>query len=387
MTHTLIKNGRIITPTEVIEDGYIAIEGAQIRALGAGAPPEALQRDATATIDAAGRYVGPGFVDVHVHGADGCDAMDATPEALQRIAAYKARHGVTAFLPTTMTDSPEAICAALANIGAHQGATGNGAEILGAHVEGPYFDMAKKGAQPAAYIRRADAAEYTQWFDLCTIGIISLAPEFPENHALIEYARAKGTAVSVGHSSATYEQVLEAVRLGANHVTHTYNGMTGLDHRTPGVALAALTAPELYAEVIGDLHHVHPAMIDLLVRVKGVTRVLLITDAIRATGLPDGVYMLGKQTAIVEDGLPRTPEGSLAGSSLTMDAALRNVKGATGLPLADVWRMASLTPAEAIGFAARKGSLEAGKDADIVILDEDLHVALTMVQGRVVYER
>ncbi|MCZ7546658.1 MAG: hypothetical protein M5R40_25440 [Anaerolineae bacterium] len=173
---------------------------------------------------------------MHVHGADGCDAMDATPEALQRIAAYKARHGVTAFLPTTMTDTPEAICAALANIGAHQGATGNGAEILGAHVEGPYFDMAKKGAQPAAYIRRADAAEYAQWFDLCTVGIISLAPEFPENHALIEYARAKGAAVSVGHSSATYEQVLEAVRLGVNHVTHTYNGMMGLDHRTPGVA-------------------------------------------------------------------------------------------------------------------------------------------------------
>ncbi len=389
MTTTVIYNGQLVTPTGVIDRGYVAAEGERIVALGEGTPPEDLRREDTAYIDAQGWRVGPGFIDVHVHGADGHDTMDATPEALRSMAAFKARHGVTAFLPTTMTDTLEAIQAALANIGACQDMAdgGEGAEILGAHVEGPYFNTAQKGAQPGDYIRRADAREYERWFDLCTIGIISLAPEFPENQPLIAYARQRGAAVSVGHSNATYEQVVEAVALGANHITHTYNGMSGLHHRTPGVALAALTLPEPYVEIICDLHHVHPAMIALLVQLKGPERVCLITDAIRATGLPDGVYRLGKQTAIVKDGLPRTSEGNLAGSSLTMDAALRNVIKATGAPFADAWRMASLTPAESIGVEARKGSLAVGKDADIVALDGSLQVALTMVKGRVAYRR
>lgn len=386
MTRTVIHNGHVITPTETIAQGYVVIEDGRVSAVASGAAPSLA---AAEYLDAAGSYVGPGFVDVHVHGADGYDTMDATPEALRRIAAFKARHGTTSFLPTTMTDAPDAIQAALANIGACQDGAGSddGAEILGAHVEGPYFDAARKGAQPAAYIRRADAREYERWFDACTIGVVSLAPEHPENQPLIGYARQRGAAVSVGHSNATYEQVVEAVKLGVNHVTHTFNGMSGLDHRQPGVALAALTVPDLYAEVIADLHHVHPAMVDLVVRLKGPERVVLITDAIRAAGLPDGEYMLGKQRAIVRDGLPRTAEGSLAGSTLTMDRAVRNVLQVTGLPLAAVWRMASLTPAESIGMAARKGSLAPGKDADIVILDPALHVALTMVKGRVVFRR
>ena len=384
MTVTIIHNGRVLTPTRVIEKGYVLIEGERISALGEGPSP---QVGGAVVLDAGGGYIGPGFIDVHAHGADGHDAMDATPEALRAIAAFKARHGVTGFLPTTMTDNAEAIRGALANIGVCQDQrdSGSGAEVLGAHVEGPYFNVSKKGAQPPDYIRRADANEYARWFELCTVGVVSVAPEFAENQPLIGYARARGAAVSIGHSDASYEQAAAAVALGANHVTHTYNGMSGLDHRAPGVALAALTIPELYAEVICDLHHVHPAMIDLLVRLKGSERVVLITDAIRATGLPDGEYRLGKQTAIVKDGLPRTPAGSLAGSSLTMDAALRNALRATGLPLHEVWRMASLTPAESIGLSAQKGSLEAGKDADVVVLDADLHVAATVVRGRVVY--
>jgi N-acetylglucosamine-6-phosphate deacetylase len=382
MTITIVHNGKLITPAATFERGYVIVEGERVSALGPGSPPQA--PDAV-YIDAAGRTIGPGFIDVHSHGADGHDAMDATPEALHAIAAHKSRHGVTAFLPTTMSDTPEAIAAALENIGACQGAVEGGAEILGAHVEGPFFNVQKRGAQPEAYIRPASAEEYEPWFDLCTIGVISLAPEVPENRRLITYARRRGAATSVGHSNATYEQVIEAIPLGLNHVTHTYNGMSGLHHRTPGVALAALTFPDLYAEIICDLHHVHPAMIGLLIRAKTPERVVLITDAIRATGFPDGEYMLGKQHITVKDGVPRTPEGSLGGSTATMDADVRNVVRVTGVSLADVWRMASLTPARSIGVEARKGSLEAGKDADIVLLDEGLNVILTLVKGKVVY--
>lgn len=387
MTQTIIHNGTIITPLTSFT-GYVVVENGRITTVGSGTHPN-LPPGAN-HIEAAGGFIGPGFIDVHVHGADGCDAMDATPEALHTIARHKARHGVTGFLPTTMTDSAEAIRSALANIGAcepgKEYAIENGAAVLGAHIEGPYFNVEKKGAQPEAYIRRAVAQEYEPWFDLCTVGIISVAVEYPEHLALGAYACQHDAAVSVGHSDASYEQVLDALPWGLNHVTHTFNGMSGLHHRTPGVALAALTIPELYAEIICDLHHVHPAMIDLVVKNKTPTRALLVTDAIRATGLPDGKYTLGKQTAIVKDGLPRTPEGAIAGSSLTMDAALRNILNATGLSLAAAWRMASLTPAESIGIEKQKGSLSVSKDADITILDSDLTVMMTMVNGKVIYK-
>ncbi|MBN1285522.1 MAG: N-acetylglucosamine-6-phosphate deacetylase [Anaerolineae bacterium] len=385
MAITIVHNGRLITPLAgTAATGHVLIENGRVAGIGPGALLDV--PDAT-YIDAAGGFIGPGFIDVHVHGADGHDAMDATPEALHAIARYKARHGVTGFLPATMTDAGDAIRAALANIGACEGAVDDGAAILGAHIEGPYFSVEQKGAQPGAYIRRAAPQEYEAWFDLCTVGVFSVAVEYPEHLPLVAYARQRGAAASVGHSGASYEQVLNALPWGLNHVTHTYNGMSGLHHRTPGVALAALAVPDLYAEIICDMHHVHPAMVDLAVKSKTPARAVLITDAIRATGLPDGEYMLGKQTAIVRDGLPRTPEGSLAGSSLTMDAALRNVLGATGVSLAEAWRMASLTPAESIGIDGRKGSLAVGKDADLVVLDEYLEVVLTMVKGKVVYRR
>ncbi len=381
MTLTIIHNGQLITPSAA-GIGYLLVEDGRIAALGSGACPDIPD---AARIDAQGGYIGPGFIDVHVHGADGHDTMDATPKALYGIARYKARHGVTGFLPTTLSDTPDAIGAALANIGACEGAVEGGASILGAHVEGPYFNLAKKGAQPPEHIRAAAPEEYTAWFDLCHIAIISLAIEFPAHLTLTAYARTHGAAVSVGHSDASYEQVRAALPWGLNHVTHTYNGMSGLHHRTPGVALAALTMPELYAEFICDLHHIHPGMIDLLVRSKTPERALLITDAIRAAGLPDGEYALGRQHVVMKDGLPRTPEGTIAGSSLTMDTAFRNVLGAAALTPSAAWRMASLTPACSTGLEARKGSLAVGKDADIVLLDARWQVMLTMVQGRVVY--
>jgi N-acetylglucosamine-6-phosphate deacetylase len=257
VTRTLIHNGKLVTPgAGSPETGYVLIEGKRIVDIGHGAPPEALQ---ATRIDAGDGYVGPGFVDVHVHGAAGHDAMDATPEAVRGMAQFKAQHGVTSFLPTTMTDTPEAIDAALANIGACEGEVEGGAAILGAHIEGPYFNTTKRGAQPEAYIRRADPAEYERWFDLCTVKLISIAVEYPEHLAAIAYIRRQGAAVSAGHTDATYEQVVNAIAWGLNHVTHTFNGMSGLHHRTPGVALAALTQDALYAELVCDLHHVHPA--------------------------------------------------------------------------------------------------------------------------------
>ncbi|MEA3344856.1 MAG: N-acetylglucosamine-6-phosphate deacetylase, partial [Chloroflexota bacterium] len=259
----------------------------------------------------------------------------------------------------------------------------DGAEILGVHLEGPYFNLEKKGAQPASQIRPADPEEYGSFFRAGPVRLIALAPEIPGNRGLIPYAIDRGAVVAVGHSVATYEEMLEAVSLGLSQATHTFNGMGGLHHRRPGTVGAALTCDEIYAQVIVDLIHIHPAVVKLLVRAKGPERTVLITDAMRAAGMPDGTYELGGQEVIVREGEARLPTGSLAGSTLTMDQAVRNVMRAADLSLSEALRMATITPAYSIGVEDRKGSLETGKDADIILLDEELQVVLTMVRGEI----
>jgi N-acetylglucosamine-6-phosphate deacetylase len=311
--------------------------------------------------------------------------MDATPQALHDMARFYATHGVTAFLATTMTAPDAATRRALENAAGCVGPMADGATLLGVHLEGPYLNVKMKGAQDGQYIRRADPAVYTDWLNIGVIRQITVAPEFPENQAFIRDGVARGINVSLGHTAATYEDVQHAVSLGARQATHTFNAMTGVHHRNPGTAGAVLSMDEITCELIADTIHVHPAILKLVVRAKGTDRVVLITDAIMGAGMPDGQYELGGQAVTVANNTATLADGTLAGSVLTMDRALRNVLAATGLSLAEAWPMTSANAARQIGIEDRKGRLAAGYDADIVLLDAQHQVALTLAQGRVLY--
>jgi N-acetylglucosamine-6-phosphate deacetylase len=262
-----------------------------------------------------------------------------------------------------------------------------GAQHLGIHLEGPYIGSQFRGAQPQEWLRSPDPKEYEQWFEMGSIRLIALAPELPGTIDLIERGTHQGIRFSVGHSSASYEQVIQAADHGLSQATHTFNGMTGLHHREPGAAGAVLTDERIYAEIIVDGIHLHPAVVKLVVRAKGIDRTILVTDAIRATGLVDGDYDLGgHQKVQVRDGIARTSRGSLAGSTLAMDAALRNVMRFAGLSINDALRMATTTPAEALGLSSRKGIIQPGADADLALVDPDLNVHATIINGALVYD-
>jgi N-acetylglucosamine-6-phosphate deacetylase len=380
---TVVRGGKVITPLEVFEQADVLIEAGKIVAVG----PGLACREKCEVIDASGRIVAPGFVDIHVHGSAGHDTMDGTREAIEGMARYFTSHGVTSFCPTTLTMAADAIMAAVRAAHECQQHPIEGAQPLGVHLEGPYIDAAKKGAQPEQHVRTAATLDYQAFFSLGNIRLISLAPEIEENKALIGYARSRGAAVAVGHSSATFEQVAESVKLGINQSTHTFNQMEGIHHRKPGTVGAALMLDDIYAQFIADGVHLHPAIVNMIVRLKGPDRSVLITDAIRGTGMPDGEYELGGQPIVVKDGAVRLQDGTLAGSTLTMDRGVRNIATFTGRSLPECIQMATLTPARSIGVANRKGSLEPGKDADIVLLTPDLEVAATIVDGKAVYSR
>lgn len=379
----LIKNAKLVTPAGVYAPGWLRCKGGVIIALGSGSAPETHEGD---IIDAGGDWLLPGFVDVHTHGAMGAEAMDATPEALRTMARFCAENGVTAFLPTTWTDSKERVQAALANIAACTGPQADGATIAGAHMEGPYLNVSKCGAQSTLHIRTASRDEVMPWLDMGVIRLVSLAPEIPENRWLITECTRRGITVSAAHTAATYDEMLYAASLGITHATHTYNAMTGLHHREPGTLGAVLTLPQVRCEIIADNIHVHPGAMKLALAAKGVGGIVLVTDSIRGAGLTDGTYQVDERDVIVKDGSARLADGTLAGSILTMNAALRNFMNATGAPLETIWPVASLNPAQAVGIASRKGSLEIGKDADLVLVDDSINVHLTMVEGRIVYQ-
>jgi N-acetylglucosamine-6-phosphate deacetylase len=379
----LITNAQIRAPGAWISDGWLLAESAKIAAIGAGAAPE---RPEARRIDAGGRTLLPGFIDLHVHGGAGHDTMDASRDGLREMARFYGRHGVTAFLATTWTDSRARITHALETIAACQGSQPEGATLLGAHLEGPYVNPERSGAQSISHIRRADRSEAESWLELNVIRLLALAPEYEENHWLIERAAARGITVSAAHTAASYDQVREAVRRGLTHATHTFNAMTGLHHREPGTVGAALTLPAIRCELIADNVHVHPAVMALTWAAKGPDGVILITDAIRSAGRPDGEYRIDERVVTVRDGVARLPDGTLAGSTLTMERALANFVQATGSAIEAVWRAASLNAAQAIGIDQRKGSLEPGKDADLVLLDDHCAVHLTVAEGRVVYD-
>jgi N-acetylglucosamine-6-phosphate deacetylase len=378
----LIKGGKVITPLDILEEADVLTEDGRIFAVG----PGLAQVGADETIDATGRIVAPGYVDIHIHGSAGHDTMDGTREAIEGISRFLVTRGVTSFCPTTLSQPTEDIMRSVRAVyDCIENPIEGGAQPLGVHLEGPCIDIKKKGAQPEQHIRAAADVDYEELFGLGNIKLITLAPEIAGNRDLIAFARSQGATVVVGHSSASYEDLVEATKLGVNHATHTFNQMEGLHHRKPGTVGGVLLLDEIYAEFIADGIHLHPAIVDMIVRLKGPDKAVAITDAISGAGMPDGDYELGGQRVIVKEGAVRLADGTLAGSALTLDAAVRNILKFTRASVAEAIQMATLTPARSIGVSDRKGSLEPGREADLVMLDQGLNVVSTMVMGEVVH--
>ena len=326
-------------------------------------------------IDAQGLYVCPGFVDVHIHGYLGEDASDGSAQGLEKMAQGILQNGVTSFLPTTMTVAWDALEKAFAVIGAameeSKKAAWKGAQVLGCHAEGPFINPSKKGAQPEEAILPPDAEKMLAYKNV--IRMLSFAPEMEGGLAFAEKIRSESEiTLSVGHTNATYEQTMAAVAAGADHITHTFNAMSALSHRAPGVVGAALSS-DAYCELIADTFHIHPGLFPLFYKAKG-DKTVLITDCTRAGGLADGEYTLGGQPIFVKGIECRLQDGTIAGSVLKMNDAVRNFRDHAHIPFCEAVNCASLYAARSVGVADYKGSLEAGKDADIVLLDENCAV-------------
>ncbi|WP_034336395.1 N-acetylglucosamine-6-phosphate deacetylase [Deinococcus misasensis] len=325
-------------------------------------------------------HVVPGFLDVHVHGGGGFDVMDG-PEGILGMARFHAQHGTTSLLATTMTRPWEQVLQALSDIQQVMGTSAKGAaQVLGAHLEGPFISPHRLGAQPD-FTLEPTPERVQEVLQVGCIRLVTLAPELPNALEAIKTFADHGVRVSMGHTAGNENHVLEAVAHGARGCTHTFNATGGLTGREPGVLGAVLTCPEVQAEVILDFHHVHPLSFKLLHTLKP-EATLLITDAMRAAGLPDGVYDLGGQAVQVKEGVTRTLSGSLAGSVLTMDQAVRNAVEC-GVALEEAVRMASRYPARHLGLQ-HKGEIKVGHDADLVVLDTGLQVQQVYIKGQAV---
>jgi N-acetylglucosamine-6-phosphate deacetylase len=390
MSATVIHASRILTPEEEISDGIVVVEGSRITAL--GHRDEIRVPAGAADYVATGLAVIPGFVDVHIHGAGGHDVMEGNARALDRIASAVARHGTTSFVATTVTAPVEETCHSLEGIARYIRAqeesgdsaenSGLAAEILGIHLEGPFISKARRGVHPPDAIAKPSVEVLGKFLKASDglVKILTLAPELPGAIPLIESAMAAKIVAALGHTDADYDQARAAIHAGASHAVHFYNAMRPFAHRDPGVVGAILTDPEVTAEVIADGVHVAGAAIQVLIGCKGFDAVLLASDAIAATGMPDGNYRLGNCEVTVKDGVARNSEGKLAGSTLTLDRALRNVV-ALGVPLREAIRMATILPARRLGLAGKKGIIAVGADADLVALTPDLRVAGVMTRG------
>lgn len=367
-----IVNAAVVRPDSVIKDGTVIFDE-NIKEVG-----QNLCVGNAEVIDAKGAYVMPGFIDIHIHGYMGCDTSDGDRDGLLKIAQNLTRNGVTAFCPTTMTVAMSDIQKALDLIGELK-EKNNGAKILGANVEGPFINPKKKGAQDDKYIKAPDTDFVMRNAE--NIKLITLAPETDKDLTFTKYvSQNTDIAVSVGHTDATYEQTNAAFKNGARHVTHLFNAMTPFSHRAVGVIGAALENDNVSCELIADTFHISPVLFGIVERLKG-DKLVLITDCMRAGGMPDGEYTLGGQPVTVRGIECRLKDGTIAGSILTLNSAVRNFLKHTGLPIYKVVNMASLNPARVIGEDMRRGSIEVGKYADLVIADSNVNIKSTIIRG------
>ena len=386
-----ITNGTIITPYRYIRKGTILVENGKIIAVKEGDVdfPDAV------IIDAGGKYIAPGFIDIHIHGGGGYDFMDGTQEAFLKIAELHARYGTTAMVPTTLTSEKEDL---LKTLDIYESANKNnlkGSEFLGMHLEGPYFALSQRGAQDPRYIRNPDPAEYEEVLAYSSsIARWSAAPELPGAIAFGKRLREKGILAAVAHTDAIYEEVLEAYENGYTLATHLYSAMSGVTRknafRFAGTIESAFLL-DMDVEIIADGVHLPAPLLKLIYKIKGADKTALITDAMRAAGMPEGESVLGPLKTglkvIVEDGVAKLPDRtSFAGSVATADRLVRTMIQIADVSLLDAVRMITVTPARIMGVENRKGSLVTGKDADIVIFDENIKIDKTIIGGRIVYD-
>ncbi len=380
----LITGGRVLTPFDELPAGDVLIEGRRIAAVGKGltsrAPGNVLR------INAKGCYVAPGFIDLHTQGGCDHDVWDGTPEALEGWSRCNARHGVTSFLATTGYRT-----AGYVFLAENIELAGAAAKPLGVYLESPFCSMIKRGGIGANQIGPVSIRVLD---GICrkfgkNLRMMTVAPERTGALEMIRELRRRGIVAAIGHTDCTWEQALAAMDAGATHVTHCFNTMRSIHHREPGPIPALLTDPRVSIELVLDGHHIHPAVVDMAVRLKGTSRTCVVTDNMRVAGLPDGNYTFERMSRRLKvvGGVPRLDDGTIAGSTLTMDRALANVVRFTGMTVREALPMLCATPAGVVGFGNRKGQLRHGFDADVVMFDDRFNVRRTFVEGRVVYER
>lgn len=382
---TFAVRAGVVTPDETMEQGVVLVEGGRIKEV---------RRDRAADVPGTvvdggpGSLLLPGFIDVHVHGGNGRDFMEANAEAFDAITGFHGRHGTTTMLATTVTAPKSDLDRVLDAVAQYQRRPPVGAKLAGVHIEGPFISPKWPGAQNPAHIVPPNLDWVKDWLSRFPgiVKLLTLAPEREGALSVISWLASQGVIVACGHTDAKYEEILTAVDHGLTHAVHTFNAMRGLHHREPGTVGAVLTDSRIRAEIIADGHHVHPAAIRLLTQVKRDRNLLLITDAISAAGLGDGNYLLGGLDVVVKDGVARLKEGgSLAGSTLTMIDAFRFMVRRIGLSVAETSRLASLHPAMQLGIDRETGSIEPGKKADLILVDADLQIRQVWVEGRPIF--
>ncbi|MBW8351952.1 N-acetylglucosamine-6-phosphate deacetylase [Bacillus sp. IITD106] len=384
MENKIFKNANIYLPEKIIEDGWMLVdEHGKIKELGEG---EREFSNKEKIVDIKGMSIIPGLIDVHIHGGNGYSFMDGSYESLAEISSFHAKHGTTSFLATTSTASKEKIIKALNSAVESFDKGMPGADLVGVHLEGPFINEKRSGAQEKSDIRLSSINEMEEYLKASNhlIKLVTLAPEVENGLEAVKYFSDKGVTVSIGHSDANFQEVLDAIKHGATHTTHHFNGMSPLHHREPGVAGAGLALNELTTEIIADGIHVHPEMIKLLFKIKGVWNTCAITDAVFCAGLPDGEY----DRVFLTNGQVYLSDGStLAGSTLTMIQSLKNVISFTGYSLLDVLPSYTMVPARQAKIDHYKGSIDIGKDADFLIVNDDLTILSTFVKGNEVYKK
>jgi N-acetylglucosamine-6-phosphate deacetylase len=390
---TVISNGKVITPFRVIETGSVVVEDRTIIDIVEGELPRC--NDTDRVIDAGHRYVAPGFIDMHTHGAGNAEVMDGTAKAIRTMCGTHARYGTTSIVPTTPAASWEDIYRAVDAIREAQPDSG-GAQILGVHLEGPYCSSAEKGAQNPSFIKNPDPEEYLKILDYWDgIRIMSVAPELDGGMELGRELRNRGIVASIAHSNANYQQVVQALENGYTHITHFYSGcsMTHREnaYRIAGVVESGYLLDELSVEIIADGRHLPASLLKLIYKIKGAASTALVTDSTKFAGVPEeelkDIRTRDGMEIIYEDEVIKLKDRScFAGSVATTNRLVRNMVQMAAVSLQQAVEMASYTPAKILGIDRHKGSLSVGKDADILLFDKNIDIALTMVQGRVVFE-
>lgn len=379
----MITDVKIFSPTGIIEKGYLHIADQKIEFIGEGEPSNLKIQE----LNCNGKLLLPGFIDIHVNGGGGSLSVDGTTEAIDKIAETHSKFGTTALLPTTISVDEETLKKTVSSIG-HTAKKGNmGSKVLGVHLEGPFLNPSKGGAHNKKYLKDPSITYFDELYELSggTIKILSLAPELDGSKDLISHCRKLGVIPSLAHSDANYQQTLDAIRNGLKLCSHIFNAMPPLHHRKPGPIGAFLNTENTFVELISDGQHLHPSVMNLLIRAKGENGIIIVTDAVTPAGTKMKKFEILGVELEVKGNTCYLPNGGLAGSALTMNKAVKVIATQTSISLDKALKMASLNPARLLGVDDQKGSIEVGKDADLVITDGDLNVYTTLVEGRIVY--